>query len=174
MWIKYVALTLAIVAIAGCTKGNDLSTPKGVLKEYVETTFALKDISEVEKLKKLTTGTAAQELDNLSKDQELFEKSFKSQKNVFQSMKIRDERKVSEDRYSITYELSYKNHTSESPLGSESPFKVQAADNEVTTKKHAIFVKENNSWRISEVQNLKTFVDHTTEEKIEVEPAKRQ
>ncbi len=46
----------------------------------------------------------------------------------------------------------------------------------MTAKKHALFVRSEagTEWLIDDVQNLKTFVEHTTEENISAEaPAKK-
>src|ERR1019366_3308974 len=105
---RKILMAFFLVAVAGCTKGADISTPQGVLRDYVSQFFTVKAAKDLEELKKHTTGEAEAALDKLEKDSEAFQKAFVDDKNTFVSMRVRDERKVGEDRYSITYELNYK------------------------------------------------------------------
>ena len=141
-------VSLAFMAGLSCSKGTGKNSPQNTLSEYVSRTFATKAPADKSRLLELTSGQAREMLDRLT-DAE-FQDSFVGHKREFLSLKIRDERKLGEDRYSITYELAY------SDAGTESKGKV-------TNKKHALFVKEGEQWLISEVRNIKTSIEHQNE-----------
>ena len=152
---------LLIIGAVGCTKTPATETPKELLSAYVNLAFGVKTIGDIKGLKEFTTGSAHDELEKLEGDQQLFNSAFVDQKiESTSSLKIRDERKLGDDGYSITYELAYH-------------VKSANTEDKVTTKKHAIFAfnKEKERWFIKDVQGLKTFVEHTTEEKISAGPA---
>lgn len=160
MFRKFFRISMIAMATAfafACTNKGDVTTPQGVLRDYVSKAFAMKVNSDVDGLLQLSTGAAKTELERLRADEELFQKSFVEERNTSDgTIKIRDERKVSDDRYAITYELSYKSQSKD------------AGDNKVTTKKQAILTKESSGWKIAEVQNIKTFVEHSTDVNISV------
>lgn len=156
MWVFAAALLLALGA---CTKQDAPVAPREVLSKYVSSAFGVKAVSDLAELKQYATGQALAELNGLEKDTELFNRTFVEQNiQSASSLKIRDERKVDEARYSITYELAYRDS------------KKDTGDNTVTIKKHAMFAKQDGKWLISEVQNLKTVVEHTTDENIQANP----
>lgn len=149
MWNKlFLRISPFVVLLIGCNffSGPDKDSPQGVLKEYIARTFALKSFSEKSRLLELTTGEVKEALEKL--DSESFTKHFLESKKELMSMKLRDERKISDDRYSITYELSYSSKPS---------------DDQVTIKKHALFEKKDGKWFIAEVKNLKTYIEHQNE-----------
>ena len=143
--ISSLLLAICIFSLTSCTKKPDQNTPQGVLSTYVSKTMSLKSSSEKSELEKMTTGEARKTLQNL--DEAGFRSYFLDVRREFISMKIRDERALSPERHSITYEISYKSHSPNS-------------DDIVTIKKHALLVKDQNQWLISEVQNLKTNIEH--------------
>jgi hypothetical protein len=165
---KAIAAAVFLFVLGGCTGGMEKESPQKTLSEYVSRTFGLKSPADLAPLKGLTTGTARQDLDKLEKNEDLFHKTFVDEKNEFVSLKIRDERNLADGRVSVTYEITYVNRNPEAKVedadGNEQV--KAAASDKITVKKHAIFVLENGKWLVSEVQNLKTFVDHGDEEKI--------
>lgn len=159
---KVLALALVIVAGAwtGCTRQAQVggSAPHDVLASYIGEVFAVKSIGDLDHLKKFTLdkSEAGNELDALANNEDLFKKTFVDQKiQSVSSLRIRDERKVGDNEYSITYELTYIDQTA------------SGGSNTVTPKKHVILVRDSSGkWLISEVKNLKTFIEHTTDENI--------
>lgn len=145
-WVS-VALSAALLAALPACTGAKKGDPKSVLGEYVSRSLVIKDTGDKSKLMELTTGDAKQTLERLSDGD--FKSNFIDSHREFISLKIRDERPLTETRFSITYELTYKSRTPNS-------------DDLVTLKKHAVLVKEGQPprWLISEVQNLKTNVEH--------------
>lgn len=142
-------VVLSIVFVAGCFKfGTDKESPQGTLSEYISRSFAIKAVEEKARLIELTSGEVRGVLESMAPD--AFKRYFIDSKREFVSMKIKDERKLAENRYSITYELSYINTSSESK-------------DQVTNKKHAIIILDGSHWRIDEVRNLKTFIEHQNE-----------
>ncbi len=165
-----VVIVLLVAGAFGCTKVPATETPKEVLSTYVNLAFGVKAIGDIAGLKDLTMDSAREELEKLEKDaqlgdqgEHLFKRAFEDQKiESTSSLKIRDERKLGEDGYSITYELAYH-------------VKSANTEDKVTTKKHAIFEfdKAKGRWLIKDVQGLKTFVEHTADEKISADPTKK-
>ena len=147
----FVFLLLAAL-MSGCTKSSQkLDAPEKVLSEYVARSFAMKSLDDRDKLAQLSTGQVKGELQKL--DTATLQRYFVNSKKTFVSLKIRDERKLSPDRVSITYELTYMNDI---PKTSNFP----ESRDKVTNRKHAIFVRENGGWLISEVRNEKTYIEH--------------
>jgi len=138
--------TLALVFLPSCT-GINKGAPRETLSEYVGISMNVKDTGDKAKLAALTTGTARSSIDAL--DDGSFKANFIDSHKEFLSLKIKDERALTETRFSITYELAYKNKSPNS-------------DDLVTIKKHALLVRDNpaSKWLISEVQNLKTNIEH--------------
>ncbi len=134
---------------SGCQKNtNNLNVPRQVLKEYVERSFRVNSLNDKEQLMNLTTGTVRDMLSHLSDDD--FRRDFLEKKRHFVDLKIKDERPLGPDGFSITYEMTYK----AGPTPSD-------ASDVITIKKHAKFLRQNSAqWLISEVQNLKTNIEH--------------
>ena len=147
VWIFFLAF------VTGCTgKQPGVNTPQRALSEYVGITFAVKTASDKTKLMSYMSGEAREKLAALP-DAE-FERYFVESKKEFVSLKVRDERKLSEDRYALTYEITYN---SRGPA--IDPLIHQIGMNRVINKKHVIFVKDSGRWLISEIQNLKTLIE---------------
>lgn len=146
---------IILIFLVGCTKTTQES-PQKVLTTYVSSSFAINSISDKNKLIGLTTGEVREALEKL--DEDSFKNYFIDSKKEFLSLKIKDERKLSDVRYSITYEITYISKSSlPSALGGG-----QTTD-KVTNKKHALFTNQAGRWFISEVKNLKTFIEHQNE-----------
>ena len=149
MCLRKTILLIGVISILfACTKKIKEGTPVGNLGEYVSRTFAIDSLEDKTRLIELTTDQVKETITGMS-DLD-FKKKFLDEKKKFVSLKIKDERSLSDDRYSITYELTYKNKTENSEA-------------QVLTKKHAIFRKIDGKWLIAEVQNLKTFIEHQNE-----------
>ena len=167
---KGMAVLLLLFGVVGCNETPATETPKELLSAYVNLAFGVKSIGDIAGLKEFTTDSAREELQKLEDDaklgdqgQQLFKRAFVDQKiESTSSLRIRDERKLGDDGYSITYELAYH-------------VKSANTEDKVTTKKHAIFTfdKAKERWFIKDVQGLKTFVEHTAEEKISADPVKK-
>lgn len=156
MWTKILAVA-ALASVMACTGGNKggLETPQKVLSEYVSRSFAVKAPVEKSKLLELTTGEVKNAIERL--DEAAFRSYFIDSKREFLGLKVKDERNVGADQYSITYELSYMSRSSLVAPGSE------PSVDRVTNKKHALFVNQNGKWLISEVKSLKTLIEHQNE-----------
>ena len=153
MWNK-VSLILSMLGVvvfgSSCTsnKVTGTNTPQKVLSDYVARSFSVQGVPEKPKLLELATGEVKETLEKMS-DAE-FRAYFVDSKREFTGLKVRDERKISEDRYSITYELSFNSKTAES-------------FDKITNKKSALFVQKDSKWLISEVKNIKTLIEHQNE-----------
>lgn len=145
---RKIILIVSLTVVAACSKGGAKNSPQTTLSEYISRTFAAKSAADRSRLLELTSGEARAMLESLSEAE--FSESFVGHKREFLSLKIRDERKLGEDRFSITYELAYNDTAAESK-------------GKVTNKKHALFTKQGETWLISEVRNIKTFIEHQNE-----------
>lgn len=150
---RKLSLLAIIVVAAGCSKSVDKASPQGTLSDYVSRSFGAKSAGDKSRLIELTTGQVRDALQEL--DEAAFKASFIDTKKEFVSLKIRDERKLEENKYSITYELTYTHASGDSK-------------DKITNKKHAIFVNDGGKWLITEVRNLKTFIEHQSEMSIDL------
>jgi len=150
MSIKGFVLSIAaLTLVSGCHFGKkEEGSPQRILSDYVSRSFAVKDFGEKSRLVELTTGEVKEILDRL--DEAAFKETFVDSRREFVHLKIKDERQLEPGKYSITYELAYVTKCDENV-------------DKVTNKKHAVFVNEEGKWRISSVQNLKTFIEHQNE-----------
>lgn len=157
MCIKKTAAVLAwslLLSLTACT-GKKEQTPQETLSEYVSRSFGVTAPSDKAKLTELATGQVKEALEGLNDED--FKRNFVDTKRELVALKIKDERKLADGRFSITYEIAYVNKSSES-------------QDKLTSKKHAIFVNENGKWLVAEVQNLKTVMEHQTELEVKADP----
>ncbi|MEW6055867.1 MAG: hypothetical protein AB1540_04560 [Bdellovibrionota bacterium] len=148
MFRNALAVLILVGAIGCSTKSQMKDSPQKTLSDYVSRSFAIKNPEEKRTLLEFTTGKVKSTLEKL--DDGSFKAHFIDKKREFISLKVKDERALGEGKFSVTYELTYLTKSSES-------------ENKITNKKHAVFVKEDGKWLISEVQNLKTFIEHENE-----------
>ncbi len=142
-----ITLLLALLISTGCTKKtNSGKEPQDILAEYVSLTFSIGAVSDKEKLLNLTANEVKESLSKIN-DLE-FKRIFIDSKRTFNSLKLIDKRQISDDKISFTYELAYTD-------------KSQEKEAKVTNKKICNIIKVDGSWKISEVQNIKTFIENT-------------
>lgn len=137
---------VAMSLLPACTD-HSKDAPRETLAEYVGISMHVAGTGDKAKLAALTTGQAKQTIEAM--DDAAFKTNFIDAHKEFLSLKIKDERSLTDSRFSITYELAYKSKTPNS-------------DDLVTIKKHALLTREGTDgrWLISEVQNLKTDIEH--------------
>ncbi|HRK03034.1 MAG TPA: hypothetical protein PLH57_10250 [Oligoflexia bacterium] len=141
-------LVVSILVLGACSPKKSAESPENSLREYVSRTFAIDNVEDKNRLIELTTGKVKAAITTMSDAD--FQRHFIDESKDFIGMKIKDERALSDGRFSITYELSFKNKT----VNTEA---------KILTKKHAIFEKIDERWLISEVQSLKTVIEHQNE-----------
>lgn len=133
----------------GCTSSKQaLDGPQQTLAQYVQKSFSLRSFSDRDELINLTTDEVKEVLEGM--DEASFKEYFVASQRSFVSLKIKDERKLNEDKISVTYELTYKTDKN-------------GVKDTITNKKHAIFLRKDGHWLISKVTNLKTFIEHHNE-----------
>jgi hypothetical protein len=149
-------IILFLLIIVGCISKNnkDEFSPQKILSKYVEKSFNLKSIDERRELEQYLTDEALEIVRSM--DSSAFEKNFLQKNREFISLKITSEQKNSETKYSIAYEITYYEKNA-------NPLDNKISKNKVTNKKYAIFIKKDNKWYISDVKNLKTFIEHEDE-----------
>lgn len=133
-------LLLAISLLTSCTKTND---PEIALKEYVDLRFSNENISRNDVLKR-TSGTLQQQISNMSDDEFTKFQTKNLKKRAFRILST----KCAKDECFVTYSIKYDTFDN--------------SDGKVFTseiKKIAQLQKENNEWKIVDVNNIKTFHD---------------
>lgn len=152
---KFLLLSKVLI-ITACTQNgsNQPNSPQHTLSEYVSRSFGVSAPVDKLKLLELTTGEVKKTIDSLSELE--FRENFLNSKREFRSLKIKDERVVNDSQYSITYEISFSKTT-------QSPDSKDPMVDLITNKKSAVLVKSGDHWLISEVKNLKTFIEHQNE-----------
>ena len=134
------------MAFAACSDHLADSTPAKVLESYIQTSFNVKGPEDKKKMEELLTGDTKTRLSSWSDEQ--FMKAFVESKKKFQSLKILDSKKVSDNEYALTYELSYR----EGPEDKAS---------EITQRKLCTIVQtEGNQWRIKEVRSIRESIEY--------------
>ena len=150
--INLIVLVL-FVLLSACTGSKTAQNgPQKTLTEYVEKSFAVKAINDKKDLLNLTTGEVKKLLEGI--DEKSFLDQFLHSKRSFVALRVKDERKMNDTKYTITYELVFNEQSNDS----KNPNKSQ-----VTSKKYALFELESGVWKISEVRNLKTLIEHQNE-----------
>lgn len=155
--LSFCAIAAALIAVLpACDNGQikPENKPSAVLEAYVKAALSVEKQEDIAKLEQFTTGNLRDEVGKLKTDKALFADQYANHVYRHDGFKIRDQRQTDPNRYSITYEVRYSDKKKETGI------------DDVIAKKNAIFVLENDRWLISEVQNLKTVVDHSTEENI--------
>jgi hypothetical protein len=79
-----------------------------------------------------------------------FTKAFLDSTKKFQSLKILESKKVSDDEVALTYELSYR----EGPKDKEA---------EITQRKMGTVVNEDGGWKIKEVRSIRESIEYLKE-----------
>src|SRR5687767_14231912 len=83
--------------------------PKRLLSDYVSKSFAVDDVKDRQELSGFLTGDAKNRLASWSDEQ--FRQAFMDTKRELLKLLVTESKKVSENEYSLTYELTYLDKT---------------------------------------------------------------
>jgi len=140
------------IAFFACTSSQPKTEdPVRVLTEYINKSFSAHAVSDKEAMAKFLTGDVKNRLMAWSNEQ--FDQAFIQSKRKFIKLLIRENKKVSENEVSITYELSFFD-----------PGK--GAEAKVTNRKLAVLVRESatgSPWLIREVKSIKELIEYQNE-----------
>ena len=146
---KILAGLCAVILMSfACTPKIDDHSPTKTLESYVEASFNIKGIDDKAKLEGLLVGDTRQRLLAWSNDQ--FLKAFVETKKKFTSLRVLDQKKISDQEYVLTYELSFKEGEGD-----------RAA--QVTQRKLCTLVKVNEGWKIKEVRSQRESIEYLSE-----------
>ena len=116
--------------------------PEQALKNYINYRFS--PDQKKEKLLDMSTGNVRAQIEVM--DEDGFKKYYKTSDKVLKRVKI-NLKNCSEEKCSITYTLSFATLKG----------KIETFRSEV--KKIATLVKEDEKWKVSDVTNVKTYID---------------
>ncbi len=122
---------ILLLSLVSCQKNED---PENILRSFIKKRFS-KNV-DFEELTSFFVQDLKKEYENSREEVEkLFKKKF-----IFKYLKVRH-KEFNNDTASITYSLAYKD---------------DKVDSITVVKKIALFRKENKSWKIYDIQNIKT------------------
>lgn len=143
-----------LASFTGCThKAEGPEDPQRRLNEYISQSFAVKGPEDRARLAGFLTGDAKTRLESWSDDQ--FRQAFVESKRQFVKLAFKEQKSVSADEVSVTYELSYHdNHVDAQG---------KPHDAKITNRKLAQMVRKDGQWLIQEVRNIKELVEYKNE-----------
>lgn len=145
------AALLAGMVAGGCsTKPDAFGDPKKVLSEYISRSFHVTSPSDRQELLAYLSHDARSRLSAWSDDQ--FREAFIEDKRDFLGLSFTELKKVSPDKLTVTYELSYVDQG-----------RGPGHDARVTQKKLAEMVREQGRWTIADVRNIKELLEYRNE-----------
>lgn len=140
---------LASLAAGGCVRKPDsYRDPKKVLADYISRSFHVTSLSDRQALLAFLSHDARSRLSAWSDDQ--FREAFIEEKRQFLKLSFVELKRISPGELAVTYELSYVD-------------KGKGHDARITQKKLAEMVRDQGSWTISDVRNIKELVEYQDE-----------
>ena len=141
-------LVSGCVFLSACTQSPGDTTPAKVLENYIHLSFNVKSIDDKRKMEELLTGDTKAKLAAWSPEQ--FNRAFVEAVKKFERLKILESKKISDQEYALTYELSYQDGPSEKTA-------------EVTQRKLGTIVQEEGTWKIKEVRSIRESIEYLKE-----------
>jgi hypothetical protein len=133
-----------------CTNEQQVAKdPKQKLNDYITKSFSVKSLGDRNELLGYLTGEAKARLASWSDDQ--FRDAFVDSKRQFSKFAVKEVKNFSPAQTEITYELAYNDKDK------------SGSDTKITNKKMAEMVKENGTWFIKDVHNIKELVEFKNE-----------
>ena len=149
MRINYkTALVLMMIGLTSCTEKADDKTPAKTLESYIQASFNVQGVQDKKKMEDLLTGDTKQRLSVWSDEQ--FLKAFVETKKKFGSLKVLENKKVSEHEVALTYELSYREGEKEKLA-------------QITQRKLCTLVFQDGGWKIKEVRSQRESIEYLSE-----------
>jgi len=146
---KKIMVAIILTLVSGCVNQR-ISTgdPKQRIVDYINKSFAIKNISDRSQLESFLTGEAQTRMKAWSEAQ--FYRAFIESKREFGKLTFKETKEVNETEINVVYELSYVDQN-------------RGHDAKVTQKKMATLVKKEGLWLIENVRNLKETVEFRNE-----------
>lgn len=141
-------LAILLLVLSACTSRVEDQTPTKTLESYIEASFNVKGIEDKKKMEDLLTGDTKQRLAVWSEEQ--FLKAFVETKKKFSSLKVLENKKVSDKESALTYDLSYQEGEGD-----------KAA--QITQRKLCTLVNLDGGWKIKEVRSLRESIEYLKE-----------
>jgi len=142
------SLAVFMSMFTACTSKLDDQTPVKTLETYVQASFNVKGVDDKAMMESLLTGDTKQRLVVWSEEQ--FLKAFVETKKKFGSLKILENKKVSDQEVALTYELSYREGEKEKEA-------------KITQRKLCTLVKVEGGWKIKEVRSQRESIEYLSE-----------
>ena len=139
---------ILILFMVGCTSKVDDQTPAKTLESYIQASFNVKGMEDKIKMENLLTGDTKQRLSVWSDEQ--FLKAFVETKKKFGSLKILENKKVSDQEVAITYELSFREGEKDKLA-------------QITQRKLCSMVFLDGGWKIKEVRSQRESIEYLSE-----------
>ena len=140
---------LAVTLMGGaCTPKEKDASPLKVLENYIETSFNAKTLDDKHKMEELLTGDTKQRLVSWSDEQ--FIRAFVETKRKFETLKILENKKVSDKETAMTYELSFQEGEGDKRA-------------KISQRKLCVVVQEENNWKIKEVRSIRESIEYLKE-----------
>ena len=134
--------------MSGCTSKVEDQTPAKTLESYVQASFNVLGIQDKAKMEELLTGDTKQRLSVWSDEQ--FLKAFVETKKKFGTLKVLENKKVSDQEVVLTYELSFKE-------GEKDKIAL------ITQRKLCTLVLLDGGWKIKEVRSQRESIEYLSE-----------
>ena len=143
-------LVLAVSAslFVACTSKDKDATPIDVLKKYIETSFNAKGLDDKHKMEDLLTGDTKVRFVSWSDEQ--FVRAFVETHRKFESLKVLENKKVSDQETALTYELSFQEGEGDKKA-------------KISQRKLCVIVLEESLWKIKEVRSIRESIEYLKE-----------
>lgn len=132
----------------GCSNQEKDATPIKVLENYVETSFNAKGLETKKEMESLLTGDTKKRLESWSDEQ--FLRAFVETKRKYESLKILENKKVSDQETALTYELNFQEGEGDKKA-------------KISQRKLCIIVLEESTWKIKEVRSIRESIEYLKE-----------
>lgn len=142
-----VVLTLGL-GFAGCTRQAADESPAKVLENYIKISFNATSIEDKTKMEELLTGDSKTRLASWSDEQ--FLRAFVEAKRKFSNLRILENKKITDQEYALTYELSYEEGVPEKK-------------SQISQRKLCTVVEVDGLWKIKEVRSIRESIEFLKE-----------
>ncbi len=132
--------------------------PRQRVTDYISKTFAVREESDRQGLLDQLTGDARYRLAAWSDEQ--FRAAFIESRRTFVRLQFQEVKQVSEERYDVTYDLTYMDGGRPSQAAESSPKEHIA---KVTQRKICLVSRDHGKWLINDVKSVKELVEYQGE-----------
>lgn len=132
----------------GCTSRLEDQTPVKTLESYINLSFNVKEVQDKAKMVELLTGDTKQRLSVWSDEQ--FLKAFVETKKKFGTLRVLENKKVTDQEVALTYELSFREGEKDKLA-------------QITQRKLCTLVYLDGGWKIKEVRSQRESIEYLSE-----------